>query len=750
MGHVFSDALEDLAQNAVLTRYTTNNVISQQGDRGHRYELLTEPHYKFMLVTLSLYFILRGKVTIYIDPCFVDKGSCRDLLGQSSSQYFSHTKPKSSSQKNKNSFGTDVRCLVTGNCFNESAVITKEGILIYTAITDEPTDCILISKKLFNRTLSEKFKLDILNKLEFVGTLAHNCNWAPNAVMNLALSVWEETYPFGSFIATEGKAINSLYAIKSGVVKLSVDPSKDVPSEVLNLISPPQNHLVDILSQSKQLSSEESERKRKAHTQYHLSSLQYSVARIKRNYTSTLKNKANICMLGPGDFVGSVEGLFNIKFSNFTAVCDSPVTVYCLDHVNLQLWITKRYPFSARHMHLVNQTILIEWTNRLRGAAILSCLLAMTNQELTRLQHTLVKKRFDKISGGMKEGYSPKQLALRIARSVATFSWNQEEISKLTKDAEMTDSAFFSQPFTSSCLQAASSDTLGRWKDNATARPFTAPSKLALESGIIISTLSLASVDKNKKHFQPCFDHPLSKPHKRVSLQEAFTIPMPSSYLSSPDQEQGVILEENCKLDDSVCTELSLSLEGIHDNSTSLTTVSSLPDNCDISKVDLQDKNRTQQVSTNASQQGNIANEVSSVFTPPEDPVKGGNVSSCPHCKTHCDPPQWTTGYPATPANSPIKRSVRSPGNRYRVSSAMHTKLHDSPITPVMEESLSSSSSSETLLEEIEEPKHQSEPCSGMNQATSHLSMQQFTFPHAGRPASNKLHRYAKLLCCIW
>ena len=671
---------------------------------------------------------------MYIDPCGIDKGGCKESFGQSSSQYFSYTKPKSSSQKNKNSFGTDVRCLGTGNCFNESAVITKEGILIYTVITDEPTDCILIGKKLFNRTLSEKFKLDILNKLEFVATLAHNCNWAPNAVMNLALSVWVETYPFGSFIATEGKEINSLYAIKSGVVKLSVDPSKDVPNKVLNLITPPQNHLVDILSQSKQFTSEQSERQRKAHVQYHLSYLQHSVEKIKKSYPSTLKNKANICILGPGDFVGSIEALFNIKFSNFTAMCDSPVTVYCLDHFNLQVWITKRYPFSARYMHLVNQTILVEWTNRLRGAAILSCLLALTKQELTRLQHTLGK---NKNYVGVKDGYSPKQLALRIARSVATFSWNQEEISKLIKDAEMTDSAFFSQPFTSSCLQALSNDTLGsRWKDNAPGRPFTAPSKLTLESGIIISAWSLASVDKSIKHFPSCFDHPLSKPYKRASLQEAFTIPIASSYLSSSDQEQGVMLEENCKLDDSVCTELSLSLEGIHNNSTSLTTVSSLPDNYDISKVDLQDKTRPHQITLQ--HKDDIVNDVSSVFTPPEDPITGSDVLGCPYYKTHSDSLQWTTGYPATPANSPIKRPVRSAGSRYRISSAMHTKLNDSPITTVTEESLSSSSN-ETLLEEIEEPNLQ---CPPMSQGTSHLSMHQFTFPHAGRPASNRLHRY--------
>lgn len=46
------DALEDLAQNVVLTRYTTNNVISQQGDRGNRcaYCYSNEPkfHVRFL------------------------------------------------------------------------------------------------------------------------------------------------------------------------------------------------------------------------------------------------------------------------------------------------------------------------------------------------------------------------------------------------------------------------------------------------------------------------------------------------------------------------------------------------------------------------------------------------------------------------------------------------------------------------------------------------------------------------------
>ena len=197
--------------------------------------------------------------------------------------------------------------------------------------------------------------------------------------MHLALSVWEETYPFGSLITTEGKEINSLYAIKSGVVKLSVDPSRDVPNEVLNLITPPQNHLADILSQTKQVTSEESERQR---------------------------------ILGPGDYVGSIEALLSIKISNFTAMCDSPVTVYCLDHVNFQIWITKRYISSARHMHLTNRTILVEWADRLRGAAILSCLLALTNQELTRLNQNLGKRKYTRNYGVIRDGCSPKQLAL--------------------------------------------------------------------------------------------------------------------------------------------------------------------------------------------------------------------------------------------------------------------------------------------------------------------------------------------------
>lgn len=702
----------------------------------------------FMLNFYSLYFILRGKVTMYIDPNCVDKAGAREMLGQSGSQYFSNVmnskKPKSS-QKNKGSFGTDVRCLVTGNCFNESAVVTKEGILIYTVITDEATDCILIGKKLFNRTLSEKFKLDTLHKMEFVTTLAHNSSWAPNAIMSLALSVWEETFPFGSYITTEGKEMNTLYAIKSGVVKLSVDPRKDVPSEVLNLIRPPQNHLVDILSRSKQLTSEECEKQRKAHVQYHLSHLQHSVEKIRKSYPCMLKNKANICILGPGDFVGSTEALFSIKYSNFTALCDSPVTVYCLDHVNFQLWLAKRYPFSAHHMHLVNRTILVEWASRLRGAAILSCLLALTNQELNRLQQNVGKRKL-KNYGGVKDGYSPKHLALRIARSVTTFLWNQEEIVKLTKDAELTDSAFFSQPFTSSFSQT-SSDTLPRWKDSITCRPFTAPSKLALESGIIISSWSLASVDKHRKLSQSCFDHPLSKLHKRRTPQEAFTIPMPSPYMSVADQEQGVVLEENCKLDDSVCTELSLSLEGIHDNSASLTTVSSLPDNYSVSKVDLQDRHQTIAVHCRGV---TVINDPS--FIPPpatEHPFTGANVMDSSHHKTHSNPPQWTTGYPATPANSPIKRSLSSARGRYRVSPARHAALSDNPITPVMEESLSSSSN-ETLLDEIEmrnsaeEPKSWVEPDASVHQ--SHLPMQQFTFPQAGRPTSSRLHRYVAIV----
>ena len=251
-------------------------------------------------------------------------------------------------------------------------------------------------------------------------------------------------------------------------------------------------------------------------------------------------------------------------------------------------------------------------------------------------------------------------------------------------------------------------------------------------------------MDKNRKCFQPYFDNPLPKPHKRVSIQEAFTTPVPSQYSSSPDQEQGASLEESCKLVDSVCTEWSLSFEGIHGNSTSLTTVSSLPENCVISKADLQDqRNRSQYITNPLQHRDSII--INSEFTPTAtgDSSAGVNASGHPYHKTHSDPPQWATGYPATPANSPIKRTIRSAGNQFRVSSVMCTSLNDSPL---MEESLSSSSN-ETLIEEIEirdtvEPKSQCEPSLPVNQTTSHLSMQQFPFPQAGRPASNRLHRY--------
>ena len=85
---------------------------------------------------------------------------------------------------------------------------------------------------------------------------------------------------------------------------------------------------------------------------------------------------------------------------------------------------------------------------------------------------------------------------------------------------------------------------------------------------------------------------------------------MPSSCLPSTDQEQGVIFEENCKLDDSVCTELSLSLEGIHDNCRSLTTLSSLPDNHN--KAELQYKTRPRSYSCTLQQR---EEDVSSVVT---------------------------------------------------------------------------------------------------------------------------------------
>ena len=709
--YVLSTAeLEDLAQNMVLSRFDKNTVISQQGDAGDRCVMLPQPlHYRWflkkkvdcfnkcvmifiILLLCSLYFILRGRVTTYLDNSSIEKTHVREQVLQSgTSTSFSSKRSKQSShgmQKGKCSFGEEVRCLTSGCYFNESTVVTRDSNHLYTTIANEQTDCILIGRALFHRTLSEQFKVDIMNKLDFATTfLKCNNSWSPVAIMHLALSLWEESFPFDSKITTEGKEINSLYAIRSGVVKLSVDPNREVPSEVLGLITPPHNYLGAILSQSKDMSSEDSERQRRAHIEYHYASLQHSMEQIRKNHSSVLKNKTNICVLGPGDFVGSTEALFGMKYSNFTAVCDSPVAVYCLDHVNFQIWIKKRYPCSARHMHLLNHTILLEWTSRLQGAAILSCLLALTKQELAHLPY---RSRRD--NDNTKDGYSRKQLVLRIARSVTTFMWTRDEISKLTREAELSDSAFFSQPFTSSCFQVASSS---RWK--ADKRPFTAPapavSKVALSSGVI-SVFSLPIV-KRRSHC--CFDYLPPKPLTRASPCDARPIPVPSPYPVHSEQDSGVNWEESCKLGESVVA----GLEGIHDNCTSLTTVSSLPDHY---RTDVMcarnkriDSGYSRQSASPLNRYSSLSDDYSVFGRTPELGVQINQLTLAGVCQQSSDRPYSGPAkcgsYPATPANSPIKRMTKSASNRQHVQGM---------ITPVFEET-TASSRNQTFVEEIEE-----------------------------------------------
>jgi len=688
-------------------------------------------------------------VTTYLDSSSMDKTHVREQVNSTSTSYsFGSKRPKQAAynmQKGKCFYGAEVRCLTSGSYFNESSVVTRDGTHMYTTISNEQTDCILIGRALFNRTLSEQFKIDVMNKLDFITTsLKCNSSWSPGAIMHLALSLWEESFPFDSKITAEGKEISSFYAIRSGIVKLSVDSRRAISSEVLNLISPPHNYLGAILSQSKKMSNEDNERQRRAHIEYHYASLQHNVEQIRRNHSSVLKNKTNICMLGPGDFVGSTEALLGMKYSNFTAVCDSPVTVYCLDHVNFQIWINKRYPSSAHHLHLLNHTVLLEWTSRLQGAAILSCLLALTKQELAQISYRSSKKDSDRVTDS---SYSRKQLVLRIARSVTTFMWTRDEITKLTREAELTDSAFFSQPFSSSCFQVASSNVLNRWKADKQCRPFTAPapvvSKLALSSGVI-SVFSLPVVGKTKRHSVCCFDQLPRKPIARTTPCESLPIPVPSPYPVNSDQDSGVNWEESCKLDESV----TAGLGNIHDNSTSLTTVSSLPDHLANSKINvLHTLSRRvdscyskrsisagtvspMQMYSSLSDDWSIFGRTPELWNYSKQESRADQVAVtgiCQQCPSRpYSSPAKCNSYPATPANSPVKRMAKSASNRQYTQGGITTVLEEASV----------SSKTQTIVEDLEEEDtdpysshHKSN--STANQTCSQMAMQNLVFPQS-------------------
>ena len=153
-------------------------------------------------------------MTTYLDSSSIDKTHREQVVQSSTStgHSFGGKRAKQaahSMQKGKCSYGAEVRCLTSGNYFNESSVVTRDGTHIYTTIANEQTDCILIGRALFNRTLSEQFKVDTMNKLDFITTsLKCNSSWSPSAIMHLALSLWEESFSFDSKITTDGKEIS--------------------------------------------------------------------------------------------------------------------------------------------------------------------------------------------------------------------------------------------------------------------------------------------------------------------------------------------------------------------------------------------------------------------------------------------------------------------------------------------------------------------------------------------------------------
>ncbi|KAL3831970.1 hypothetical protein ACJMK2_023658, partial [Sinanodonta woodiana] len=366
--------LIDIVQHCAFLRVKEDELIIKQGDKGD-----------------CFYVVLKGSVSIYIDPKLTGEMDHGSLSAQKPSKDVPKKKQKmkdkangkadeekdrtedskegqdendaiegetklvqTDEEKNKlvpldrSKYGKFIMKYDQGKAFGEVALVHRDSIRNATVISDEEVNLMVIGQDLFDRALRVEQEKKYAEIREFIDAHPFFCHMTQKIKKLLEMSLRKETFIFDTNIVQQGEPVTGLRFLLSGGAKIIVEPKKH-QKQYQNLW--PFEASVDIISMEFEHLRDQRRaailRKYEDPAVWETKSEEMVIRRTE-GYAAIEKKMQektiNLCTVQGGEVVGDTELLIGLKTYMQTVRCTANTDVFVLDTKNFERLVGKKNP----------------------------------------------------------------------------------------------------------------------------------------------------------------------------------------------------------------------------------------------------------------------------------------------------------------------------------------------------------------------------------------------------------------------
>ncbi|XP_046573601.1 LOW QUALITY PROTEIN: uncharacterized protein LOC124281692 [Haliotis rubra] len=214
--HLTRAVLKNLIRNCHYRKSSPNDVIIKQGELGD-----------------CMYIILRGRISVYIDPSMTgeDEGftpvpSSPRKHARVEESFPTEMTVKRRRAGDRSSYGKFIIHFESGKSFGEVALMSEDNIRNASIITDTDCDFLVVDRELFNSSLKEYEERSYAECRHFVQKHPFFSKMSQRFKRLLTLSLRKEKYGFESTLVKQGEPIIGLHFILRGQAKFFMEPSR--------------------------------------------------------------------------------------------------------------------------------------------------------------------------------------------------------------------------------------------------------------------------------------------------------------------------------------------------------------------------------------------------------------------------------------------------------------------------------------------------------------------------------------------
>ncbi|KAK3600727.1 hypothetical protein CHS0354_027222 [Potamilus streckersoni] len=364
----------DIVQHCAFLRVKEDELIIKQGDKGD-----------------CFYIVLKGSVSIYIDPKLTGEMDDGSLSAQKPSKEVPKKKQKIKDKSNskedeertrdedskehqddadveegekkqvqteeekkklvpldRSKYGKLIMKYDQGKAFGELALVHRDSIRNATIISDEDVDLMVIGQDLFDRALRVEQERKYAEIREFIDAHPFFCHMTQKIKKLLEMSLRKETFIFDTNIVQQGELVTGLRFIIRGGAKIIVEPKKHQkqyqnlwPFEAgVDIISMEFEHLRDLRRAAILRKYEDPAVWETKSEDLVIRRTEGYAAIEKRMQEKTI----NLCTVQGGEVIGDTELLVGLTTHMQTVRCTANTEVFVLDTKNFERLIGKKNP----------------------------------------------------------------------------------------------------------------------------------------------------------------------------------------------------------------------------------------------------------------------------------------------------------------------------------------------------------------------------------------------------------------------